>query len=79
VSADRQGLEIDVDTRLAELWALVWEPGTRIAGALEDDAVRDTFGHAIRAAYCQGYTDAIREVRDGRPGELARTHGYTIR
>lgn len=71
-----QALEVDVDTRLADLWAMAWDEDTKIADALEDEDVARAVGHMVRAAYGRGYCDALEEERQGRRGELATAHGY---
>lgn len=65
-------VSIDIDTRLRELWALIWEicPPEDVSGKL---------GDFLRAAYARGYADAMNEVKEGRPGELARANGYTTK
>jgi hypothetical protein len=71
------GLECDVDTRLAELWATLWgEDGDVLAPVLGHEIARQTFGSAIRTAYAMGYRDALEEDARGERGELHRRHGY---
>lgn len=70
-------LAVDVDLRLATVWMLGLEPSTHLADALgRDETLRTTVGAMLRAAYFQGYSDALREDREGRRAELHRTHGY---
>lgn len=72
-----QRLEIDIDTRIMDLWATAYEEGSHIAPKLEaDPELREMFGTFLRAAYGKGYTDALVEDADGRRSELQREHGY---
>lgn len=62
-------LEIDIDSRILYLWQsidLAVENGN--LGELE------IIGGLLRAAYGQGYVDALKEPR----GKLQRDNGYTI-
>lgn len=63
-------LQVDVDTRLADVWALAWD----VLNLNEEN--RDLVGALLRAAYAQGYRDANHEFDEGRAGELARANGY---
>ena len=67
MSVDRvELLELDVDTRLASLWALIdsdEEWSLPLAAAY------------MRAAYGMGYTDALGEDVRGR---LCREHNYDV-
>ena len=59
-------LELDIDVRLADLWAEAFdvdEWGLEVVSAL------------MRAAYGKGYCDALTE---DDPGSLCRDHGYTV-
>lgn len=70
-------LAIDIDTRLTTLWLVITEPDSVLADAMgNDEGVRNALGACLRAAYSQGYSDALREDRVGRRAELALTHGY---
>jgi hypothetical protein len=70
-------LDIDVDTRLAELWALALDRETVIGAAMAVDLdMAHSIGLLLRAAYGLGYCDALQEDREGRRGELARANGY---
>ena len=70
-------LDIDVDTRLAELWALALDRDTVIGAAMAINAdVAHSVGLLLRAAYGLGYCDALKEDREGRRAELARANGY---
>ncbi|MBW3592914.1 MAG: hypothetical protein KY396_04395 [Actinobacteria bacterium] len=59
-------LELDIDVRLADLWGEACEVG---------DWNLDVVAAFIRAAYGQGYCDALTE---DQPGRLCRDHGYKI-
>lgn len=61
-------LELDIDCRLAEIWAQLapWEGRPM---KLADVAV------FMRAAYGKGYMDALGEAK---PGEMLSEHGYRI-
>jgi hypothetical protein len=65
-----QQLEIDLDMRLANLWADIVE-------MFEEDSL-EAVGAYIRAAYGAGYCDALREARDGEPEKLLVEHGYRL-
>lgn len=69
-------LEVDIDARLTELWALMWQPGSPLDPVMADDTLREAFASCVRTAYAAGYQDALREDAEGRRGELARRHGY---
>lgn len=71
-------LAVDIDTRLSELWAIVWADEHPLSAVLANEDTRDSFAAALRAAYGQGYTDSLREVRAGRPGALATDNGYRM-
>jgi len=62
----RELLELDIDSRLAEVWLMLWS-GTALAGA--------ELGPLLRLAYGRGYTDALTE---GERGELCRAHGLSL-
>ena len=63
-------LELDIDTRLADLWAELPEfPEVEEAGLLE------TFACFMRAAYGRGSVDALIEPK---LGELCRAHGSIV-
>lgn len=72
----RDRLAIDVDTRLTDIWLVVWQPGGVLRPTLEDEITREAFGAAVRAAYAYGYRDALDDDAQGRRGELARANGY---
>lgn len=59
-------LEIDIDTRLAALWAET---------ADVDEWNLETAAAYMRAAYGAGYTAALTE---DVPGRLCREHGYEV-
>jgi hypothetical protein len=64
-------LRVDIDTRLADVWAVAWN-------ALDlTDETGGIVGALMRAAYGVGYRDAYQECEAGRPGELAVANGYT--
>lgn len=68
MSVDRVDvLELDVDTRLLEVWAAV-------DGYDFDDAVLAMVGCFARAAYVRGYADALTEPK----GKLFRENGYRV-
>lgn len=69
-------LGVDIDTRLAAVWTIVWDGhlGVVLDG---DELARNQFGACLRAAYALGYQAALREESEGRRGELARANGYT--
>jgi len=67
--ADRRDkLATAIDLRLADLWAEVFE-------VKPDTIDPELLGWFLRAAYGQGYTDALREARRG---ELCLELGYVI-
>lgn len=57
-------LELDLDTRLVDLWA---------EAAVVSEWDVPTVAAFMRAAYGKGYTDALREPTRGK---LCREHGY---
>jgi hypothetical protein len=59
-------LELDIDLRLADLWA-------EACGVSEWNL--DTVAAFLRAAYGKGYCDALTE---DDPGSLCHDHGYRI-
>lgn len=74
-----QGLEVDVDTRLAGAWELVWQGEFRLAELIDgDDQLAAEVGSLLRFAYGRGYVDALSEESEGRRGELCRAHGYRL-
>lgn len=75
----KQGLEVDIDLRMADVWALVFEPGNPLGEAVgEDETLRAALGAFLRCAYGKGYTDALHEETAGRRGELPASHGYRV-
>lgn len=68
MSERREDLATAIDVRLADLWAEVFEiePGKLDAELL---------GWLLRAAYGQGYTDALRE---STRGQLCLDLGYSV-
>ena len=63
-------LELDIDTRLADLWQVMWEDFPQIAG---NEQTRLEFSVFMRAAYGRGYIDALKDK-----GELCTDHGYRV-
>ena len=59
-------LELDIDLRLADLWAE--------ALAVDEWSI-DVVAALMRAAYGKGYCDALTE---DDPGALCRDHGYVV-
>lgn len=71
-------IQVDIDTRLMQLWTMVWNPDYGVDDKLsEDEELRTQIAAFFRVAYGLGYSDALREDRAGRRAELHRTHGYT--
>jgi len=67
--ADRRDtLATTIDLRLADIWADVFE--ARLEGI-----DLELLGWLLRAAYGQGYTDALRETRRG---QLCLDLGYAV-
>jgi CHASE3 domain sensor protein len=60
-------LEMDIDLRIRSLWAEVEE-------IKEWDIER--IAKFVRAAYGQGYVDALREDLEGLRAKLCHDHGY---
>lgn len=70
MNADRTSLlELDIDSRIAFIWEAVDVAAKK--GNLND---LDVIAGLIRAAYGQGYTDALREPR----GKLQLDNGYPV-
>jgi hypothetical protein len=63
-------LELDIDTRIGELWAVMWED---FPDLVDDAETRKTVAVFMRAAYGRGYMDALKDK-----GELCREHGYRL-
>jgi hypothetical protein len=59
-------LELDIDLRIADLWAEATE--------IEDWSI-DVVAALMRAAYGKGYCDALTE---DEPGSLCSAHGYIV-
>ena len=76
MSDKRESLKVDVDTRLLDIWEVLWEPGHLADTLREDEGLATVIGSGLRAAYVRGYLDALQEESQGRRGELAREHGY---
>jgi hypothetical protein len=68
MESNRDNLAMTIDLRLADLWAEVFEVEH---GKLDVELL----GWFLRAAYGQGYTDALRE---SRRGQLCLDLGYTV-
>jgi len=64
----RDTLATTIDLRLADIWADVFE--ARLEGV-----DLELLGWLLRAAYGQGYTDALRETRRG---QLCLDLGYSV-
>jgi len=62
-------MELDIDERISYLWEIV---DTAIKNGNISDL--ETIGSLLRAAYGQGYVDALKEPR----GQLQRDHGFAI-
>lgn len=60
-------LEIDLDTRIADLWQAMGEI---------EEWNEDAIGSFMRAAYGRGYCDALKEVKEGKPEQLLIENGY---
>lgn len=65
----QQELEIDMDTRIAGLWEK--------ASDIEEWDL-ETVGVFMRAAYGQGYCDALLEAREDEEGKLLSDHGFSL-
>ncbi len=63
-------LELDIDTRMHDLWACLWDDFPNIASDPQILIEVTTF---MRAAYGKGYMDALKDR-----GELCTTHGYRL-
>ena len=61
-------LAMAIDVRLAELWAELFE-------LRPEHLDMELLGWFLRAAYGQGYTDALRETRRG---QLCLDLGYSV-
>ena len=59
MDARRDTLAMAIDLRLADLWAEIFDLGNQPID-------HELLGWLLRAAYGQGYTDALRETRRGR-------------
>jgi hypothetical protein len=68
MESKRDNLAMTIDLRMADLWAEVFE-------VEEGKLDMELLGWFLRAAYGQGYTDALRE---SRRGQLCLDLGYTV-
>ena len=68
MDARRDTLAMAIDLRLADLWAEIFDLGN---GPIDHELL----GWLLRAAYGQGYTDALRE---SRRGQLCLDLGYRV-
>ncbi len=59
MESNRDNLAMAIDLRLADLWAEVF-------GIDADKIDPELLGWFLRAAYGQGYTDALRETQRGQ-------------
>lgn len=64
----RELLELDIDTRLADEWRILWEDFPEIANEVH---MREAIAVFMRAAYGRGYVDALKDK-----GKLMDLHGY---
>ncbi|HEX2377097.1 MAG TPA: hypothetical protein VHI30_06020 [Gaiellales bacterium] len=64
----RDTLAMAIDLRLADLWAEIFDLG-------DAPIDHELLGWLLRAAYGQGYTDALREARRG---QLCLDLGYRV-
>jgi hypothetical protein len=69
-------LNVDVDTRLAPIWGLLWDEGSVLRSVLDDEEQGPALGAFLRAAYGLGYGDAHEENEQGRRGALYVDNGY---
>lgn len=67
--AKEDKLEIDMDSRLTDLWIEATE--------IEEWDLR-VVGAFLRAAYGRGYLDALAEDKEGERGKLLYEHGFKI-
>ena len=68
MDSKRENLAMAIDLRLADLWAELFE--------IDPDRLdADLLGWFLRAAYGQGYTDALRETNRG---QLCLDLGYAV-
>jgi hypothetical protein len=68
MDARRDTLAMAIDLRLADLWAEIFDLGSQPID-------HELLGRLLRAAYGQGYTDALRETRRG---QLCLDLGYRV-
>jgi hypothetical protein len=64
----RDTLAMTIDLRLADMWAEIFDLG-------DQPIDHELLGWLLRAAYGQGYTDALREARRG---QLCLDLGYRV-
>jgi len=68
ITGRKENLAMAIDLRLADLWTELFE--------LEPEKLdTELLGWFLRAAYGQGYTDALRETRRG---QLCLDLGYAV-
>jgi hypothetical protein len=68
MESKRDRLAVAIDLRLVDLWAEVF-------GVDPDRVDAELLGWLLRAAYGQGYTDALRETNRG---QLCLDLGYAV-
>jgi hypothetical protein len=68
MESKRDRLAVAIDLRLVDLWAEVF-------GVDADRVDAELLGWLLRAAYGQGYTDALRETNRG---QLCLDLGYAV-
>jgi hypothetical protein len=68
MDARRDTLAMAIDLRLADLWAEIFDLGNQPIDY-------ELLGWLLRAAYGQGYTDALRETQRG---QLCLDLGYRV-
>jgi hypothetical protein len=64
----RQGVETDIDLRLTPIWMEL------IESEQKQEITIEIIAALLRAAYGQGYTDALKEPH----GKLMKDHGYRV-
>lgn len=72
----RQALEADIDARLVDVWAVLWNGPNVLTPVVEHEGGRMALASFLRTAYAIGYGDALTEESRGQRAELHRRHGY---
>jgi hypothetical protein len=66
--------QTDIDFRLMEVYTIAWREGGYFTDL--DEARHTALAALLRAAYCRGYADSLKDAAAGTPGKLFTDSGY---